>query len=90
MKDGYDDKFVNFESLVKYPYSAFFNIMYSIFTAHKTKLHIIASVSFIEHHQLRSPSFTIIIRLYQVINLSGMSTRDPAASHPVPLSDKPL
>ena len=24
------------------------------------------------------------------INLSGMSTRDPAASHPVPLSDKPL
>ena len=26
----------------------------------------------------------------RVINLSGMSTRDPAASHPVPLSDKPL
>ena len=25
-----------------------------------------------------------------IINLSGMSTRDPAASHPVPLSDKPL
>ena len=24
------------------------------------------------------------------INLSGVSTRDPAASHPVPLSDKPL
>ena len=24
------------------------------------------------------------------INLSAMSTRDPAASHPVPLSDKPL
>ena len=55
------------------------SIKYNAFNLHKM------IVTFIQHIAVCD-----LLQSVGCINLSGMSTRDPAASHPVPLSDKPL